>query len=115
MDKFFTWEFLGSFAGIILFLTLLIQFTKIPLDNLVFKLFGKSLRLKTRFVLWVVTVILLCITGYFVGGLTADKIAIIPFNAVLVTWTAMGAYESASTIKKIEALSTQGYGKKPPG
>lgn len=103
MNEFFTWEYLGSFAGIVAFLTLFIQFTKMPLDRV--------WKLPTRLVLWVVALVLLLVVAYFNGGITPEKLALTLFNAVLVAWTAMGAYEGV--ISKFEKAFNDE--EKPPG
>jgi uncharacterized membrane protein YqhA len=102
LENFFTWEYLGSFAGIVAFLTLFIQFTKMPLD--------KVWKLPTRFVLWFVAAILLLVVAYFNGGITPEKVVLTLLNAVLVAWTSMGAYESVVS-KFVKATEEE----KPPG
>jgi hypothetical protein len=98
--EYFTWEYLGSLAGAVAVIVLLIQFMKMPLDNLVIKLFGNEARLPTRLAVWLLAVIILITASYFTGNLTVNTAILALFNAILVAWTAMGAYEA--TFAKIE-------------
>lgn len=95
MNEFFTWDYLGSFAGVVVAVTLIIQFAKWPLDNV--------WKVPTRYVVWAVSYALLLVAAYFTVGVTLEKAVLSLFNAVLVAWTAMGAYEA--TFKKIEDKS----------
>lgn len=100
--EFFTWEYLGTVAGAVAFIVLFIQFTKVPLDHVVFKLFGKEARLPTRFVVWLLALIILLVAAYFTVNIAVDTIIRSIFNATLVAWTAMGAYEA--TFAKVEQM-----------
>ncbi len=93
MNNFFTLDYLGTFAGIVAIITLIIQFTKMPLDRI--------WKIPTRFVVWVLSYILLVAVSILTDNFTAEMTVLNALNAVLVAWTAMGAYEV--TFKKIES------------
>lgn len=98
---FLTWEYLGTMTGVVAVVVLIIQFTKAPLDIIVLKIFGKEARLPTRLVVWILSFIILIVAAYFTGRLTINYIVLSLFNAIIIAWTAMGAYEV--TFAKIDA------------
>ncbi len=92
MNEYLTWEFLGNFAGVVVAVTILIQFLKLPLD--------KVWKVPTRFFVYGISLVLLVAVEYFTKGIVVDQIPLLLINAVLVTISAMGAYEL--TFKKLE-------------
>ena len=92
MNEYLTWEFLGNFAGVVVAVTILIQFLKLPLD--------KVWKVPTRFFVYGISLLLLVAVEYFTKGIVVDQIPLLLINAVLVTISAMGAYEL--TFKKLE-------------
>lgn len=98
---FLTWEYLGTMTGVVAVVVLIIQFTKAPLDIIVLKIFGKEARLPTRLVVWILSFIILIVAAYFTGKLTINYIVLSLCNAIIIAWTAMGAYEV--TFAKIDA------------
>jgi hypothetical protein len=113
MDKFFTWEYLGSLAGAVAVVLLIIQFTKVPIDRVILRIFGQSFRLPTRLLVFLLALVILITAAYFLGTLTMETAVISIFNAVLVAWTAMGAYET--TFSKIEKKSSTSVPEDKPG
>ena len=93
MDKYFTWEFIGTFAGAVALVTLLVQWLKLPLDKL--------WKIPTRFWVYIISLAVLYPAQYFLGTLNENTAVLTLFNAVLVTMAAMGAYEL--TFAKAEA------------
>lgn len=91
-NDYLTWEFIGSFAGMIAVVTLLIEFLKLPLD--------KVWKIPTRFLVYAISVVLLFVTEYFTKGITVDNIPLLLLNGVLITMASMGLYDGV--VKKIE-------------
>ena len=87
MNEYFTWELLGTFAGTVLLVTLLVQWLKLPLDKL--------WKIPTRFWVYIISLAVLYPVQYFLGTLNANTAVLTIFNGVLVTMAAMGAYEIA--------------------
>ena len=98
VGNFWTWEFLGTMAGAIGATTLITQFLKMPLD--------KVWKVPTRFVVYVIAVIILSAYQLFTGEFTLDKAALIILNAIIVATAAMGTYET--TFKKLEIKAASG-------
>jgi hypothetical protein len=97
MGEYLTWEFLATFAGAVAAVTLIVQFLKLPVD--------KVWKVPTRFVVFLIALIILFAVMFFTDTATPEKAALTVLNAIVVTMAAMGAYEV--TFKKIE--------NKPPG
>ncbi len=97
MDEFYSWDYLSSFTGIVACVTLIIQFTKVSLD--------KVWKIPTRFVVWVLSYILLVLVSWFTTGVTANVLLMSALNAIVVTLASMGAYEA--TFSKVEEKSRQ--------
>lgn len=89
---YLSWEFLGTMAGIVTVTTLLTQFLKLPLD--------KVWKIPTRYIVFVIALILLFAVEYVKGSLTIDRSIMILLNAVVVTMASLGTYET--TIRKLE-------------
>lgn len=85
MNEYFTWEFLGTFAGAVAAVTLIIQFLKWQVD--------KVWKIPTRFLVYAVSLVLLIVVEIVKSSLTWQSAGLCIINAVLVTMTAMGAYE----------------------
>ncbi len=97
MDNFYNWDYLSSFTGIVACVTLIIQFTKVSLD--------KVWKIPTRFVVWVLSYILLVLVSWFTTGITINKLIMSALNAIVVTLASMGAYEA--TFRKVDQKSIQ--------
>lgn len=83
-----TWESLGTFAGASAATLLLVQYLKLPLDKLV--------HIPTRLVVLVVAfLILLAAHAFGTGRIDVRQIPLLFLNAVLVSLSAMGAYEAS--------------------
>jgi hypothetical protein len=92
MDEFYSWDYLSSFSGIVACVTLIIQFTKVSLD--------KVWKIPTRFVVWLLSYILLVLVSWFTTGISMNKVFMSALNAIVVTLASMGAYEA--TFKKAD-------------
>lgn len=92
LTAFLTWEFLGTMAGAVFATTLIIQFCKFPLD--------KVWKIPTRFVVYILALLILFAVEFVTGKVTIDKSILIIFNAIIVATSAMGTYDI--TFKKLE-------------
>ena len=87
-------QYLSTFAGMVVVLMLIVQFTK----SLIKKNFADVI---VRWYCFIWAIILLVILGLFQGTFYVARweellvlIFIMLVNAILLTWTAMGGYES---------------------
>lgn len=103
MNEYLTWEYLSSFAGIVAAVTLIIQFTKMPLDRI--------WKIPTRFVVLIISVALLFAVEWVTKGFVEpEKIILLLLNGIVVSMASMGAYEV--TFKKyVESIQQKKYGK----
>ena len=85
MNEYITYEFLGTFAGMVVVLNLLVQFFKPLIDKLK--------KIHTQYVVWVIAVLLTFAVQAATGTFTADIILRLILNSVLLALTAMGSYE----------------------
>ena len=81
MDQFFTWQMLATLAGCTMAVGILTQFFK-----------DAFAKLPTQWLSYALAVIVLGLATLFTGGANAGTWAIIPFNAVIVSTSANGAY-----------------------
>lgn len=84
MNDFFTWELLASYSGAILAVTIITQFVKG---------IGFIDRIPTRFVSYVIAVVILILAQAFTGVLTVAAAALTLINAVVVSLAANGTYD----------------------
>ncbi len=84
MGEFFTWAFLGSFAGAVVGTALLTQFFK--------SIFAK---LPTQVLSYIIAIVIMALATAATGGFTQSWTvwAMIPFNAVLISLSSNGAYD----------------------
>ena len=87
MNEFFTWSSLATFAGCATATAVVTQFLKGA---------GPFRNIATQWVSYGIALVLLFAATYFTGGLTASAAALIPFNAVLVSLAANGAYSAVA-------------------
>lgn len=85
MNEFFTWSLLGSYSGAILAVTLITQFVKG---------IGFIDKIPTRFVSWIVAVIVLILAQLFTAQLTWSTGILTLLNAVVVSLAANGTYDA---------------------
>lgn len=91
MDQFFTWELLATFVGAATGTGIITQFVKdVPLLK----------KLPTQFLSYLIALLILTAATAATGG-AADWTgwAIIPLNAVLVSFSANGAYDALAKKK----------------
>ncbi len=103
MNEFLTWEYLGTFAGVVAAVTMIVQFLKLPMDRV--------WKIPTRFLVFIIALVLLFTVQYFTGEITADVAALTIINAVVVTMAALGTYEV--TVKKLEQRKDPTHNKNP--
>lgn len=92
ISDYLTWQFLGTMAGAVAATTLIVQFLKMPLD--------KVWKVRTRFVVYFIALIILFAVEFFTGKVTPERAALIILNAIIVATAAMGTYEA--TFKNLE-------------
>lgn len=88
----FSWEQLATIAGATLATLLIVQLLKLPLDRI--------WKIPTRIIVYMIALIVLMLATYFTSGLTANTALLTAINAVIVSLSAMGAYEL--TFRKLE-------------
>ncbi|MBQ9377113.1 MAG: hypothetical protein IJU05_04860 [Schwartzia sp.] len=89
MNDFFTWSLLGSYSGAILAVTLITQFVKGlgPID-----------RIPTRFVSWIIAVVVLILAQLFTAQLTWSTGVMTLLNAVVVSLASNGTYDACTKL-----------------
>lgn len=85
MNDFFTWNMLATYSGAILAVTIITQFVKG---------IGFIDRIPTRFVSWVVAVVVLILAQLFTQALTWSSAALTLINAVVVSLASNGTYDA---------------------
>lgn len=84
---FFDWASIGTFSGAVAATVFVVQLLKLPLD--------KVWKIPTRLVAYLVALAILVAAKVFGGGITWDGFALCLINGVLVSLSAMAAYEVA--------------------
>lgn len=84
LNEFMSLEMIGSFAGLVLAVTLVVQFTK----SIVKQQFGDSF---VRLYAFVVSLLLTFLFARISGGV--EGIALTVINSIIITITSMGGYE----------------------
>lgn len=90
MDQFFSWEMLATLAGAAAATGILTQFLK-----------GLLPKLPTQWLSYIIALVILLVATAATGGIGADWTvwAIVPLNAVLVSFSANGAYDALAKKK----------------
>jgi len=91
MNEYLSLESIGTFAGMVVAINLIVQFLKPLLD--------KVKKIPTRYLVWIIAIIVSTAYQAICGTFTASVIYLLLLNSILLTLTAMGSYEA--TIKKI--------------
>lgn len=94
MNDFMTWENLATFAGCTTGVAVITQFIK----NI-----GALKKLPTQWASYFLAVALLFGATYFTGALTPEMASLIPFNAVVVSIAANGAYSAIDRVNQFNA------------
>ncbi len=92
MDEYFTLESMGTFAGMVVVLTVIVQFLKPLLDKIV--------KIPTRYVVWIIAIAISTAYEAIAGSFTGESILLLLLNSVVLTMASMGTYEV--TFAKIE-------------
>jgi hypothetical protein len=85
MNEYLTLEYLGTFAGVTAVTTLIVQFLKLQADRI--------WKIPTRYIVYLIALILLLVVQAFQGSLTFEKIFLNILNAILVSMASMGTYD----------------------
>lgn len=90
MNDFFTWNLLGTYSGAILAVTIVTQFVK-----------GIAFidRIPTRFVCWIVAVIVLILAQLFTASLSWSSAVMTLLNAVVVSLASNGTYDLCADVR----------------
>lgn len=91
MDQFFTWQMLATLAGCTTAVGVLTQFLKDAFN-----------KLPTQWLSYGLALIVLGLATLFTGGADVGAWALIPFNAVIVSTSANGAYAAILRANKTE-------------
>ena len=95
MNDYITLAYLGTFAGMIVVINILVQFLKPLID--------KITKFPTRYVVWVISIILSITVQALTGIFTAETIVLLLLNSIVLTLAAMGSYEAA-VVKIVDKL-----------
>ena len=91
MNDFFTWSLLATYSGAILATTLITQFVKgIPFID----------KIPTRFVSWIIAVVVLILAQLFTQQLTWSSAALTLINAVVVSLASNGTYDAINAVAR---------------
>lgn len=95
MNEFLSWNMLSSYAGVVLAVTLITELIKGV---------GFIDKIPTRFVSYIIAVVLMIAAMFFTTGFSWSAFALIWVNAVVVSLAANGAYDGiAAGMKKMIA------------
>lgn len=100
----FTWEYLATIAGCTVATLLIVQLLKLPLD--------KIWKIPTRFVAYVIALVISLLAMQFTAGLTIESGLLAAINAVIIALAAMGSYEI--TFRKLKSAEDFGVIPKDP-
>ena len=85
LENFTTWEILATYAGATAMTTIIVQFIKGQVD----KLFN----LRTEALSYIVAVLVLSISNYFIGEMNVSTAFLALFNGFIVSSTSNKAFE----------------------
>lgn len=91
MDQSFTWAMLATHAGATAATTIVVQFLKSWLDNII--------KLPTQLVSYIVALVVMLAATGFTGALSASGVGLIIINAIVVSLASNGAFEAVTHIK----------------
>lgn len=99
MNEFLTWNMLSSYAGVVLAVTLITELIKGV---------GFIDKIPTRFVSYMIAVVIMIAAMFFTTGFSWSAFTLIWVNAVVVSLAANGAYDgiAAGVKKKLSPDST---------
>ena len=89
---FFSWAGMGTMAGTVAAVLIIVQYIKAPLD--------KIWKIPTRVVVYIIAFMLLMATEVVAGTISWESVGLVILNAFMVATSAMGTYEM--TFKKAE-------------
>ena len=98
MNDFFTWAYLATYAGSTFATAIITQFIKGV---------GFIDKIPTRFVSYIIAVIILVVASACTGVTEISKYALCLINAVLVSLAANGAFDLINTAKNKAAQTEQ--------
>lgn len=91
-QEFFTWESIGTLAGAVAAVLLIVQYIKAPLDEV--------WKIPTRALVYVISLGILIVADVMLGVINYERVCLAVINAFIVSTSAMGVYEM--TFKKLE-------------
>lgn len=103
MNEFITWEYLGTFAGIVAVVLLIVQWLKVPADRV--------WKIPTRFIVFFITLVLMFAMAFFQGDITSEIAFMTVLNSIVVTMAVLGTYDV--TVKKLEQRKAPPKNKEP--
>ena len=92
MEGLLSWDILGTYAGVTMIVTLIVQYLKLPLD--------KVWKIPTRVLVYVISCIVLILTQVFLKTFSFDNLILSLLNGFVVSFASFGAYEV--TFKKFD-------------
>lgn len=93
INDYFTWGLLGTYSGAILAVTLITQFVKG---------IGFIDKIPTRFVSWVIAVVVLILAQLFTSSLTFSSAALTLINAVVVSLASNGTFDACAVAVRVK-------------
>lgn len=96
MEQFTDWGNLGTMAGAVAAVLVIIQLIKAPLDRV--------WKIPTRLLVYVLALVIICGALAAQGAITWASVGVALINAAIVALAAMGAYEA--TFKTKEAVKS---------
>lgn len=85
LENFTTWEILASYAGAVAMTTLVVQSIKRQVD--------KRVHIHTETLSYIVAVLILVVSSYFLGSLNVSTACLALFNAFIVSSTSNKTFE----------------------
>ena len=92
MNELLNWQTLGTYAGAVAFVTLVVQYFKLPLD--------KVWKIPTRILVYIISCLVLIVTNIATHSLSLETFILSLLNGFVIACASFGAYEV--TFKKIE-------------
>ena len=92
MNELLSWEMMGTYAGATAFVTLIVQYFKLPLD--------KVWKIPTRIFVYIVSCLVLIIANIAMKTFSLETFILSLLNGFVIACASFGAYEV--TFKKIE-------------
>lgn len=96
--EFITIDYLSTFAGLVVVVALVVQFTK-PIMKWIFKRQDEFFDEIIRIYVWFVAFVLQAFVIYVAGGFTAENVGLAAINSVPIAILAVGTYHCLQSAK----------------